>query len=184
LDRAWKTNEEVKEFHEKLNQHLQIQKREREELSFRTEFAAENQKKVLMLVTDSPSKIYLPNLPNDSNTNQIHSKAICFRWTGYVNPAWTDANEKINLLVEPAQWYDHTGNYGISLLDQILEEELKGIKPENYPQVLINQTDRGPEYNNYWYLQYLGLLLLKGIFQGALYGRLPAGHRCARAYFS
>jgi hypothetical protein len=149
--------------------------REREEMAFRIEYS-QTEKRCLMLITDSPSKLSLPNLPNDSQTKEMAKRAISFRLTGYVNTSWQNAENAIKLLIEPASWYKHSGNYAISLLDRLLETEL-GDSP-CYPDLFIHQTDRGPEYNNKQYLQFLGLCLLKGIVKGTvLYGRLPAGHR-------
>ena len=174
IHRRFKTQEEADEFRELLEGHNSLQRREREEMQFRIEYS-QTQPNCLMLLTDSPSKLSLPNLPNDRNTKEVAQKAMAFRLTGYVNTNWSNSAKAITLLMEPASWYSHTGNYAISLLDQQLRMELNG-KP--IPDLFINQTDRGPEYNNLQYLQFLGLLLLTGVVNSAvLYGRLPVGHR-------
>jgi hypothetical protein len=64
----------------------------------------------------------------------------------------------------------------MSLLDYMLEKETSAT--ESF-ELLILQTDRGPEYNNFGWLQFLGYLTLVGKFSTILYGRLLAGHTYA-----
>jgi hypothetical protein len=157
-----------------LNHHLIIQAREREEFALRQRYS-ENQSTTMMVISDSPAQITIPNFEFGNKTKETEKKGIVFRWTGFVNTIWEDARNRIKLFMEPAAWYGHTQNYACSLLDQFLGTE---IDLQNRPELFIHQTDRGPEYNNKGYLQFLGLMLLTGkITGGILYGRLPAGHR-------
>jgi hypothetical protein len=176
ITQCWKSREGADEYKTKFVNHLQIQGRERQELAFRKLFAENNPKSCLMLITDSPAQIGLPNLRLGDRTKENVKKSIVMRLTGYVNISWPNSNNRIKIVMEPSQWYSHDQNYAISLLDQILESEIGDA--DEYPTLFIHQSDRGPEYNNQGYLMYLSLLLLTGKVKGAiLYGRLPAGHR-------
>ena len=178
---CWKSQIQAEEFKAKFKAHLEIQTRERAEFAYRIH-VAENDPSVLMLISDSPAMLGLPNLPRGDKTKEIQGKAIAMRMTGLTNCCWPDHTKKLKLFMEPARLSAHTQNYSISLLDKLLPAEMNGRNEP--PKLLILQTDRGPEYNNQGFLQFLGLLLLTGKVQGSvLYGRLPAGHRCVIIFF-
>jgi len=138
----------------------------------RMQYAKTHPNQVLMITSDSPTKIVLPSFTFQDQTKKMAKAGVPFRWTAYLNHQRID--KKLSLLYEPARWYDHDSNYGISFLDNIFRRELANGNP---PPLFINSTDRGPEYNNKSYLAYLGLLVLKGVFGTCLSGRLPPGHR-------
>lgn len=167
ISTSFTTQESADAWQKELHNHIQMQKSEREELAFRLEFSKQNSKKVMMVLSDSPSQLYLPNFPLDS---KMKNKTLAFRWTGFRS---TRNFDNLRLFAEPAFFYSHDQNYGMSLLDSMIAEECSG---GDFPELFIHQTDRGPEYNSKGYLQFLGLLVLKGICGTVLYGRLPVGH--------
>ncbi len=128
-----------------------------------------------MLTSDSPTKLRLPSFSDANNTHDMNAASIPIRLTGYINEAWPSTRSKLTLVFDPADWYPHNANYAVSLLDWILKRELTGPR-ETWPQIFFNSSDRGSEYNNRVYLEYLGLLVLKGVFVVVVAGRLPPGH--------
>lgn len=171
IHQCWKSNEDSVQYQKELTDHIDLQRREREELAFRLEHAENNPHDCMMLLCDSPAMILLPNMPVGNKTKDVLEYGIQFRWTGWVNSTWNSQN-LIKIAMEPA-WYQHGSNYTCSLLDYILEMELG----DKSPKLFIMQSDRGPEYNNKGFFYFLGLLVLTGRVQGGvLYGRLPVGH--------
>jgi hypothetical protein len=58
----------------------------------------------------------------------------------------------------------------------MLKRELGSKRVNEFPEMLILHTDRGSEYSNKGYLEFLGLLVLTGIVSKVVYSRLPVGH--------
>jgi hypothetical protein len=79
---VYQNQEDADQFHETLRDHLEWQRREREALNNRIEFAEVWQKKVLMISSDCPSSVSLPSFNLQNRTKEAQKKALDFRWTG------------------------------------------------------------------------------------------------------
>lgn len=99
LHSSFRNQTSADEFHKQLQDHINIQKRERAALAFKVDLAKNNKKDVLMIISDSPSKIYLPHFPLGNIPKNCPTIPFC--WTGYVNPAWINAEDKIRF--EPSK---------------------------------------------------------------------------------
>ena len=78
----FKDQEETDSFKRDLDEHLVFQAREREAHKLRIEFAENKTQKVLMITSDSPSAIILPNFCLANKVKEVSAKGMSFRWTG------------------------------------------------------------------------------------------------------